>query len=276
MPTGSDKYSISEAGKEVAEKAAWTLAAAAADATNAGALVSYLQLLRELHGAQGDEIEAAAPANGRFLENGFSGRSPVTIKYLRGRARKGMAGSALAFTGSVGSQVTQVDAVGILQHGNASASTIAHMKMLREIAMRYPRSTTIQAWVNTCMVAKSAKLAIRATDLAGAAIPIGAVGISTSLASALGRAGIRLKYETVICRCAMELHWRARVEMSLSGLGGRSSSGGTGKPNGPASSVLFELFRRRGLTRFLGQYETAKIINEPGGWNAVKDKLMLM
>ena len=70
------------------------------------------------------------------------------------------------------------------------------------------------------MVAKSAKAGIRGTKLVGAAIPIGALGMATNVITNLGRAGVRMNYGTVVNKVAMELHWRANVEMRLSGVGG--------------------------------------------------------
>jgi hypothetical protein len=169
--------------------------------------------------------------------------------------------------------VTQVDVSGILLHANATGSTGAHMKMLRGIAMKYPRSSTVRKWMEICMVAKSAKAGIRGTKLVGAVIPIGALGIATNVIANLGRTGVRMNYGTVVNKVAMELHWRANVEMRLSGVGGGKI---TTKVNGPASAVMFEIFRRRGATRFFGQYDVANIISETGGWFALRDKLLLM
>ena len=247
-------------------------AEAAADSVGLGSTMKLLHLLKDTNASLDEAENAEAPANILFVANGHSGPSPRTIKYLQGRAGKQIVGSSIAFVGGAASQYTQVDVAGIAQHGNAVGSTLAHMKMLHEIAERYPNSKTVQSWINTCMIAKTAKLAIRSTDLAGAAIPIGAVGISTSVASAIAKAGVKLRYNTVITRAALELHWRAKVEMSLAAVAKASAD----KPNGPASHVLFEIFRRRGATRIFGQYHTAQFIREPGGWKAVQDKLLLI
>ena len=89
----------------------------------------------------------------------------------------------------------------------------------------------------------------------------------------LGRAGVRLNYGTGVNKVAMELHWCANVEMRVSGVGGEKI---TTKVNGLASAIMFEIFRRRGATRFFGQYDVANIISESGGWFALRDKLLLM
>lgn len=169
--------------------------------------------------------------------------------------------------------MTQVDVSGILLQGNATGSIAGHIKMLRGIAVKYPGSSTVCKWVQTCMVAKSVKVGIRGTKLVGAAIPIGALGRAKNVIANLGRAGVRMNYGTGVNKVAMELHWCANVEMRLSGVGGEKI---TTKVNGLASAIMFEIFRRRGATRFFGQYDVANIISKSGGWFALRDKLLLM
>jgi|TARA_B110000902_G_scaffold201385_1_gene228699 hypothetical protein len=53
-------------------------------------------------------------------------------------------GAALSNAGNLASQVTQVNVSGILLNSNAAGSTAAHIKMLRGIAMKYPRSSTVR------------------------------------------------------------------------------------------------------------------------------------
>ena len=55
-----------------------------------------------------------------------------------------MGGAALSNAGNLASQVTQVNVSGILLNCNAAGSTAAHIKMLRGIAMKYPRSSTVR------------------------------------------------------------------------------------------------------------------------------------
>ncbi|GGF34636.1 hypothetical protein GCM10011611_46090 [Aliidongia dinghuensis] len=45
---------------------------------------------------------------------------------------------------------------------------------------------------------------------------------------------------------------------------------------GPASKIFWEIFTRRGFTRFLGAYEIEALIKEPAGWMALGDKLTLI
>jgi len=221
-----------------------------------------------------DDFNVKAPPNPLFVGHGFTdGRSPRSVEYMAHRSFKKVGGAALSNAGGIASQVTQVDVSGILLHANATGSTGAHMKMLRGIAMKYPRSSTVRKWVEICMVAKSAKAGIRGTKLVGAVIPSGALGMATNVIANLGFVGVQMNYGTVVNKVAMELHWRANVEMRLSRIGGGKI---TTKVNGPASAVMFEIFRRRGATRFFGQYDVANIISETGGWFALRDKLLLM
>ncbi|MCB8881049.1 hypothetical protein ACELLULO517_12455 [Acidisoma cellulosilytica] len=50
----------------------------------------------------------------------------------------------------------------------------------------------------------------------------------------------------------------------------------TGPDAGPASSIIWEIFTKRGATRLLGRYDVASIIAEPAGWMALADKLLLI
>ncbi len=218
------------------------------------------------------------PPNPRFVANGHDGASRTTWSYLRARATTNVTSAALEGASTLASGVTQVDIVGAGKAGNALASTIVHMLQLKAIGAHYRQSETITAWIDVVIRAKAIKSGIRAADLAGAAIPIGAVGIGTAVATAIAKAGVQLTMGTLINRVAMELHWRAYVEMTIGNQKSLANPGGgsSGKPTGPASAVLFELFRRRGLTRFMGQYDVANLIREPAGYLAVRDKLLLL
>ncbi len=219
------------------------------------------------------------PPNPRFVANGHDGFSPRTLSYLLSRSNTNATSAALEAGSALASGVTQVDIAGAGKAGNALSSTVVHMVKLRAIGAHYRQSDTITAWIDAVLRAKAMKSGIRAADLAGAAIPIGAVGIGTAVATAMAKAGVQLTMGTLISRVAMELHWRAYVEMMIGdtkkSLVNRRDKP-LGKPTGPASAVLFELFRRRGLTRIRGQYDVAALIHEPAGFLAVRDKLLLL
>lgn len=268
-----------EIAAEAGEELAWIMA------NELGKLAS-LPILAAVVGARALRKEQKEyysslqlPPNPRFVANGHDGTSRYTRDYLTTRKITNITAAGLEFGSAVASGVTQVDIVGTGKAGNALGSTIVHMLQLRAIGAHYRQSETITAWIDVVLRAKAMKSGIRAADLAGAAIPIGAVGIGTAVATAITKAGVQLTMGTLIGRVAMELHWRAYVEMMIgdtkkSQVNRRDKP--LGKPTGPASAVLFELFRRRGITRFMGQYDVAKLIHEPAGYLAVRDKLLLL
>jgi hypothetical protein len=269
----------SQISAEAGEELAWIAANELAKLASLPILTMVVQA-RHLRKIQKEASSSSElPPNPRFVANGHDGFSPRTLSYLLSRSCINAASAGLEGTSALASGVTQVDIVGTGKAGNALASTVVHMVQLRAIGAHYRQSDTITAWIDAVLRAKAMKSGIRAADLAGAAIPIGAVGIGTAVATAMAKAGVQLTMGTLIGRVAMELHWRAYVEMMIgdtnkSQVNRRDKP--LGKPTGPASAVLFELFRRRGLTRFQGQYDVAALIHEPAGFLAVRDKLLLL
>ena len=59
-------------------------------------------------------------------------------------------------------------------------------------------------------------------------------------------------------------------------MSGKVLGADTGGSVGPASRIVWELFTKRGITRILGAYDIAAIVNEPAGWMAINDKLLLI
>ena len=102
--------------------------------------------------------------------------------------------------------------------------------------------------------------------------PVPAFGLGVGIATTIAKLGIRLTLGKLVARTSMELHWRAYQEQAISGFIGQSSQGAVG----PASSMVREIFKRRGLTRIFGKYDSDRFIREPGGWMALNDKLMLI
>lgn len=210
-----------------------------------------------------------------FVFNGQDDQNEAgktTRNYLRNRNIKGLAGGLFGLAGVGTSQLTQVDVAGIAMHTNAVASTSIHLVKLKAIAEGYKQSRTIASWIDMIMKLKGFKAAIRGSQLAGAAIPVGAVGIVTSIVAAGLRIGIKLTHTKACLITSADLHWRAFQEQKLAGAFG----GGSGAGVGPASKILYELFTRRGATRIFGKYDVDQIIQEPSGWMAVNDKIMLM
>ena len=268
-----DDRDIKGNAAEAAEAISWQVAGAlAGDA--AMPLMAYLQMVYEMAKEEKSPEEELA-SNPQFIFNGHSGRgSPKTKSYFGYRKRLSLFSSAAGFTSTIASTATQVDVGGVLKESNAIGSSIGHLCIVRATGARYRRSQTITRWVDAIQTAKGLKIAVRSVDLAGAAIPIGAVGLGTGIASAVAKAGIKVTIGGLMGRVAMELHWRAFQEVTISR--SRVLVAPNGKAVGPASAILYELFTKRGMTRIFGQHDTANIIKEPAGWLAVRDKLMLM
>jgi len=145
---------------------------------------------------------------------------------------------------------------------------------IKAAGKRFKRSETVTRWVDGMILAKGMKLGVRGAGLAGAAIPIPAVGLATNIATTVAKLGIKVTLSKLIMRVSMEVHWRAYQEIVMAGgLGVRGAKGG---PAGPASAMFYEVFTKRSFTRIFGKYDTETFIREPGGWMALNDKLMLM
>ena len=207
-----------------------------------------------------------------FVFNGHDDKeSPYTQKYLRNRGRKKLAGGLFSIGGGLGSTVTQVDVAGIMQHGNAVASTGAHLIKLNNMAKSYKQSRTLSGWFDLLIRMKTVKAGVRGTQLVGSSIPVAGVSITAGIAAAVAKLGIKVTYTNICLMTSADLHWRAFQEQAISG----GLLGKTGKV-GPASNMIYELFTRRGVTRVFGKYDIDAIIKEPAGWMAISDKLLLI
>ena len=233
--------------------------------------VGSLQSLRDGIGLS-SSIEAVP--NPWFVWNGHADDDAdmsYTHKYLRNRAIKGFAGGLFGLAGTASSQVTQVDVAGIAMHGNALATTSAHLIKLKALASGYKQSETLTGWIDVLIRMKAIKAGVRGSQLAGAAIPIGAVGLATGLVAAGIKLGVKLTHTKCCAMTAANIHWRAYQEQAISG----GLFGKTGKI-GPASNMMYEMFCRRGATRIFGKYDVDRMIKEPTGWMCLNDKLMLI
>lgn len=205
--------------------------------------------------------------------------SPHCLKYMEQRTNLKMGGALFAGVGKLASPGTgNVDVGGILQHSNAVASTSAHLYNLRAIAKRYPKSQTIGRWIRLLIKCKMMKAGVRTVQLGASAVPVasavplGWIGIASDVATGLSKLGIKVTMGGTVNQVAMQLHWRAYREMRLTAhLGGSAD-----KPNGPASAVYYEIFRRRGATRIFGQYNVPAMILEPAGYLPLRDKIMMI
>lgn len=212
--------------------------------------------------------ELGESPNPLFVLNGHGDErdpaSPVTLKYMRTRLGKSIAGAGISFAGSASSKaMADVDVIGGLMHVNATGSTLAHLMKLRAIAASYKQSETIQRWIEVVAGMKARKAAVRGTQIIGAFVP--GAGLPLGIATTIAKIGIKLSMTKVCHWTAAELHWRAFAEQAI-----RKGA------IGPAGRILGELFARRGATRIFGQYDVASIIREPCGWMAVADKICLI
>ena len=140
---------------------------------------------------------------------------------------------------------------------------------------------------------KALKAGSRGAELVGAAIPIGSVGIATAISAAAINMGIKLSMKKVCLAASADIHWRAyqeqtldaslnaklgalhaRGEASIKKVKARKTSPVKSSNAGPASKMMYEIFRQRGLTRFLNQKDVNKLITDPGGWLVLNEKLI--
>lgn len=211
--------------------------------------------------------------NPYFIGNGQdAANSPLTAKYLLNRKYKDMGANTSSVVGAVASVWTAVDVSGIALHSNATGTTAAHLAVLGDMASRSRKTGTVAQWLDIAMRMKIVKATVRGASLAGAAVPIPAVGLATGLLASAASTGAKLTLTKACTATALELHWRAKQEQFMSG----TVTGVTGGAVGPASRIVSELFTKRGITRVLGKYNTMAIINEPAGWMAINDKLLLI
>ncbi len=213
--------------------------------------------------------DVAESPNPFFVANGQCDEadpaSPVTLKYVRSRLGKGIAGGVIGLGGQVlaKSVLFDVDVVGGLQHANATGSTLAHIMKLKAIAKSYRQSQTISQWIDVILKMKIMKATIRGSQIVGALVP--GADLPIGIAVAVAKIGIRLTVTKICYWTAAELHWRAFAERRIN----RNAVG-------PAGRIITELFTRRGATRIFGKYDVDAIINEPCGWMAVADKICLI
>jgi len=191
--------------------------------------------------------------------------SPITLDYLRKRVGLNTMSSGVAMAGAAASVVTVTDVGSIGQHGNAIASSGAHVVKLKAIGDRYKADKIVQAWIDVILACKARKTGLRSGQLVLGATLGGLGAILGSVALTAIKAGLGVQYSTICRRVAMDLHYRAYIESTVAG-----------KIDKPATEILQELFTRRGVTRIFGQHNIKGMILEPGGWEAVADKLTLI
>jgi hypothetical protein len=207
-----------------------------------------------------------------FVFNGHEDRpSPITEQYKKGRTGKSIAGTVTSVVGTVASVHTAgINVASSVMHANASGTTAVHMMKIIAIANSHKQSETIADWCKLIMAVKAAKLAIRGGQLAGGLIPGGS--IPAAIIAAVGKTGVKLTFTNAVYAAAANIHWRAYQEQAISG----GLKLGVGGDVGPGSQIYWEIFTKRGLTWLLGSYDIAGLVREPGGWEALADKLLLI
>ncbi len=225
--------------------------------------------------------------------------SPVTTAYLQSRSFKAVAGAALSLGGSFASTHTAgVNVASGVKHTSALITTGIHWYGIEAIAKANRQTKTVSDWCNLIIRAKRSKAISRGINLAGSVIPVPAVGTLASVLAASMKLGVKIRYPEMCYLMAIEIHWRAYQEQKISavlgprvpvfpnfskptgmrsGPGSKPAPGATRSANikvGPASRIFAELFKRRGATVLLGTYNVSALINEPGGWMALGDKIV--
>ena len=165
-----------------------------------------------------------------------------------------------------------INVASVVQHANASGSTAIHLLQLCAMANRERKMerVTIGDWLKVVLLAKSLKLAVRGSALAGSVIPAASLGVG--IATCVAKIGIQMTLSKICYATAAEIHWRAYQEQAIS----TGLHLGNGRIVGPASEIYWEIFTRRGLTRIFGNYNIAGLVSEPAGWLPLADKLMLI
>jgi len=207
-----------------------------------------------------------------FVFNGHEDRSnPITTKYKKTRSYKSVGGSVGSVVGHVASSHTGgINVVTTAMHASATGTTAVHMMKIVAIAKAHKESRTIADWCELVLALKTAKLAVRGGQLVGGLIPGGA--LPSSVFASIAKTGVKLTFTNAVYMAAAGIHWRAFQEQAISG--GRGM--GTGRKIGPGSQIFYEIFTKRSMTRLLGNYDIDGLIQEPGGWEALADKILLI
>jgi hypothetical protein len=227
-------------------------------------------------------------ANPWFTANGHDeGQSPETQTYLRNRSWKTFGGAAVSLAGNVAEIATHgVNVSGAAQHLSAFGSTGGHLLGISAIARSSKKTVTIARWCDAIMKMKWHKLAARGLQIADDVIPIPIADQAVNIAAAAAALGYKIKLGELCYITAIEIHWRAFQEQTISAFPPRRpmANGGIGETPqrrrsttikvGPASRIFAEIFARRGATAVFGSYNVAALIHEPAGWMALGDKLV--
>lgn len=262
--------------KENAEEVAWTVIECIGEAASmSDAAKACMGLFKVIRGAKSgleafeNDCKKGLVPNPEFLnllEMGytFSGYSKTTNDYLEARVMKQIGSALFCWGGAAASAVTTVD-VGTSSLGAQSlALTGAHAVFLTEIRSKYPNEE-FRGYIDMCLAAKLVKATSRGIATTMALIPYASLPakIATAAVNTFIVSASKMTLHKAIDRTAQSLHFHAYLEQADSG-------------DKPATEVMNEIFRRRGVLGLFSQYDVNKIINEPAGWLALADKLKLV
>ncbi|MDA0939321.1 MAG: hypothetical protein O3C05_03415, partial [Proteobacteria bacterium] len=238
--------------KDVAHEASWSTAAFLNDffsnaeelegaaelfgGSEIGLLINVTKLIhttyKEFKGYTADNL----PPNPFFVSHGICEKnqpyppSPKTHGYMTHRVKMKVGSAAVSTAGAIASTATQVDVSAIGKSGSSIGSSIKHIQELKKIAAKYPKSQTVQQWIDTIVMAKNMKSALSAADLASGLIPVPVASLATTLLTSTARAGVKISQADLLSATAMKLHWLAFIEMKLSTIHNKKDQ--PVKPNG--------------------------------------------
>lgn len=222
--------------------------------------------------------------NPLFVQNGIDDNgSPECEKDKKYRSIKKIASVGFTAAGHVGSTHTAgINVASQVKHGAALASTAVHLYQFKKMADRVKDGGSLARMLQTILVLKGGKAALRGVKFATGFIP-GAGLVSDAVETAhtaidhatdkaesvmkgIGKMGF-------LERLAQALHWQAYREAVLT-----RATGGTdiATSGGPAMNIIRELLGMK-ITRLPDYLHKPKhvyaVIMEPAGWTVILAKL---
>ncbi len=214
--------------------------------------------------------------NPRLLMNGHtSGDSEHTRYYLKMRRMKKFRNSFGDALG-IGLQVAQdaatfgvggVNVVGLVKHSMCHASALAHLARLELLARKVDQSEYLTALIRDMMKVIAAKASLHAGKQAAALIPNSLASNLVSAAVSLGAAGTAALMRELINRIAVEVHFRAYVELTIGKIYGNAY--------GPAARMAQELMNPTWAIDLTPKQKVRGYMLERAGYLVLKDKMAI-
>ncbi len=187
-------------------------------------------------------------------------KNQLTTQYLKNRTKKdvsAIASGAVSLIPLVGTGLNMLVGSGIA--ASAGISTYHHMKQLSEIAKKYPKEPEVAYWISVIIGLKEFKQETRVREGFYSLVSF-IPGLS------LFNAIVTLADKYDHLKTSFDVNVRVAAELHFSAYDG----------DDPAIEIINELFTRRTGTAVLGDYDVEGIIQEPGGWVAVYEKMTLI